>query len=47
MVENEGRFIALWRLVDQGEVPEGAEEKDWRLNASSTARRHARQAAGV
>src|SRR5262245_35161351 len=38
-------LIALWRLVDRGELPEGAEEKDWRLNVSSTARRHARQAA--
>jgi len=40
-------LIALWRLVDQGELPEGAQEKDWRLNVSSTARRHARQAAAV
>jgi transposase len=40
-------LIALWRFVDQGELPEGAEEKDWRLNVSSTARRHARQAAAV
>ena len=40
-------LIALWRLVDQGEVPEGAEEKDWRLNVSSTARRHAKQAAAT
>jgi len=38
-------LIALWRWVDRGELPEGAEEKDWRLNVSSTARRHARQAA--
>jgi transposase len=38
-------LIALWRLVDQGEFPEGAEEKDWRLNVSSTARRLAKQAA--
>jgi transposase len=40
-------LIALWRLVDQGELPEGAQEKDWRLNVSSTARRHAKQAAAV
>ena len=40
-------LIALWRFVDQGELPEGAEEKDWRLNVSSTARRHARKAAAV
>src|SRR5450631_476838 len=40
-------LIALWHFVDQGELPEGAEEKDWRLNVSSTARRHAKQAAAV
>lgn len=40
-------LIALWRLVDQGELPEGAQEKDWRMNVSSTARRHAKQAAAV
>ena len=40
-------LIALWRFVDRGELPEGAEEKDWRLNVSSTARRHAKQAAAV
>ena len=40
-------LIALWRLVDQGELPEGAQEKDWRLNVSSTARRHAKEAAAV
>jgi transposase len=40
-------LIALWRWVHRGELPEGAEEKDWRLNVSSTARRHARQAAAV
>jgi transposase len=40
-------LIALWRLVAQGELPEGAEEKDWRLNVNSTARRHARQVAAV
>src|SRR5262249_27381391 len=33
-------LIALWRFAAQGELPEGAEEKDWRLNVSSTARRH-------
>lgn len=31
-------LIALWRYVDQGEVPEGAEERDWRLRVSSAAR---------
>jgi hypothetical protein len=40
-------LIALWRFVEQGELPEGAAEKDWRLNVSSTARRHARRAAAV
>jgi transposase len=40
-------LIALWRFVDQGELPEGAQDKDWRLNVSSTARRHAKQAAAV
>jgi len=40
-------LIALWRLVDHGELPEGAQEKDWRLNVNSTARRHAKQAAAV
>jgi transposase len=40
-------LIALWRLVDQGELPAGAAEKDWRLNVNSTARRHARQAAAA
>src|SRR5262245_41262160 len=40
-------LIALWRLVDHGELPEGAEEKDWRLNVNSTARRHAKQAAAA
>jgi len=40
-------LIALWRYVDQGELPEGAEEKDWRLRVDSTARRHARLAAAV
>jgi transposase len=40
-------LIALWRLVDHGELPEGAQEKDWRLNVNSTARRHAKQAATV
>ena len=40
-------LIALWRLVEHGELPEGAVGKDWRLNVSSTARRHARQAAVV
>jgi transposase len=40
-------LIALWRFVDQGELPAGAHEKDWRLNVNSTARRHAKQAAAV
>jgi transposase len=40
-------LIALWRYVDQGELPAGAEQKDWRLNVSSTARRHAKQAITV
>ncbi len=40
-------LIALWRLVDQGELPAGAQEKDWRLNVNSTARRHAKQSAAV
>jgi transposase len=40
-------LIALWRFVDQGELPEGAAEKDWRLNVCSTARRHAKQAAAT
>jgi transposase len=40
-------LIALWRYVDQGELPEGAEEKDWRLRVSSTARRHAKAAAAA
>jgi transposase len=40
-------LIALWRFVDQGELPAGAQEKDWRLNVNSTARRHAKQAAAV
>jgi transposase len=38
-------LIALWRYVEHGEVPAGAEEKDWRLRVSSTARRHAKAAA--
>jgi transposase len=40
-------LIALWRFVDQGELPEGAAEKDWRLNVNSTVRRHAKQTAAV
>lgn len=40
-------LIALWRLVEHGELPEGAQEKDWRLNVNSTARRHAKQAAAA
>jgi len=38
-------LIALWRYVEQGELPEGAVEKDWRLNVDSTARRHAKREA--
>ena len=38
-------LIALWRFVEHGELPEGAARKDWRLNVSSTARRHATKAA--
>jgi transposase len=38
-------LVALWRYAEQGELPEGAEEKDWRLRVSSTARRHAKAAA--
>jgi hypothetical protein len=34
-------LIALWRYLKDGELPEGAEAKDWRLRVSSTARRHA------
>jgi transposase len=37
-------LIALWRFLDQGELPEGAVEKDWRLNVDSTARRRAKAA---
>ena len=40
-------LIALWRYAEQGEVPEGAQEKDWRLRVDSTARRHARATAAV
>jgi transposase len=40
-------LIALWRYVDRGELPAGAEEKDWRLRVSSTARRHAQAAAAA
>jgi transposase len=37
-------LIALWRYVEHGELPAGAEEKDWRLRVCSTARRHAKAA---
>jgi transposase len=40
-------LIALWRYLKDGKVPEGAEEKDWRLRVSSTARRHAQAAAAA
>jgi transposase len=36
---------ALWRYVEQDELPEGAAAKDWRLRVDSTARRQARAAA--
>jgi transposase len=38
-------LIALWRYVAHGELPAGAQEKDWRLCVDSTARRHAKRAA--
>src|SRR5262249_23079978 len=40
-------LIVLWRYVDHGELPAGAQEKDWRLLVDSTARRHAKTAAAV
>jgi len=40
-------LIALWRYLEQGTLPEGAQEKDWRLRVDSTARRHAKAAAAV
>jgi hypothetical protein len=40
-------LIALWRYAEQGELPEGAEEKNWRLRVNSTARRHAKVAAAA
>lgn len=40
-------LIALWRYVEHGELPEGAQEKDWRLLVDSTARRHAKLAQGA
>jgi transposase len=40
-------LIALWRYLEQGELPEGAQEKDWRLLVDSTARRHAKAAAAA
>ena len=40
-------LIALWRYVEQGELPAGAQQKDWRLPVSSTARRHAKAAAAL
>src|SRR5262245_9357792 len=40
-------LIALWRYVTHGELPAGAQEKDWRLCVDSTARRHAKQAAAA
>jgi transposase len=40
-------LVALWRYAEQGELPEGAQEKDWRLRVSSTARRQAQAAAAL
>jgi len=40
-------LIALWRYLEQGELPAGAQEKDWRLLVDSTARRHAQAAAAA
>ena len=40
-------LIALWRYCEQGELPAGAQEKDWRLLVHSTARRHAKAAAAT
>jgi transposase len=40
-------LIALWRYLERGAWPEGAEEKDWRLRVDSTARRHAKAAAAL
>jgi len=40
-------LVALWRFLEHGDLPEGAQEKDWRLNVNSTARRHAKQAAAA
>ena len=40
-------LIALWRYLEQGELPAGAVEKDWRLRVDSTARRHAKAAAAA
>ena len=40
-------LIALWRYVDHGELPAGAQEKDWRLLVDSTARRYAKLAVAV
>jgi transposase len=40
-------LVALWRFLEHGELPQGAQEKDWRLNVNSTARRHAKQAAAA
>jgi transposase len=40
-------LIALWHFVEHGALPEGAVEKDWRLNVCSTTRRHAKQAAAA
>jgi transposase len=37
-------LIALWRYVKDGELPAGAETKDWQLLVNSTARRRAKAA---
>jgi hypothetical protein len=40
-------LIALGRYLQRGELPAGAEAKDWRLRVDSTARRHAQAAAAL
>ena len=40
-------LLALGRYLERGALPEGAQEKDWRLRVSSTARRHAAAAAAA
>jgi transposase len=38
-------LIALWKYVEGGAAPEGAQEKDWQLLVNATARRKAQAAA--